>query len=139
MQRRQRRMFERIVITWCKNSVFVGSVSVVSRNTVYVNYSRSCHADLCDCVPSLNKSANGIITGNYTINYCHTARQTSNKTEIILNEPIIKQAVRPVVGPLQYAPAPCKWWLEQPHRAFSTAHVDDEGHRTPSVYQVWTS
>ena len=45
----------------------------------------------------------------------------------------IKQAVRPVVGPPQYASAPCKWWLEQSPRAFSlevTAHVGDAGHRT---------
>ena len=48
------------------------------------------------------------------------------------------QAVRPVVRPTQCAPAPCKWWLEQPPRAFSlevTAHVGDAGHRTPFLYQ----
>jgi len=38
-------------------------------------------------------------------------------------------------------PAPCKWWLELPPRAFSfevTARVGDAGHRTPSVCQVWS-
>ena len=47
-----------------------------------------------------------------------------------------EQAVRPVVGPPQNAPAPCKWWLEQPLGAFSlevTAPVGDAGHRIPSV------
>jgi len=37
-------------------------------------------------------------------------------------------------------PRPCKWWPEQPPRAFRlevAAHVCDAGHRTPSVYQVW--
>ena len=40
------------------------------------------------------------------------------------------------------APLPCKWWLEQPIRAFRsevTAHVCDADHRTPSVKQVWSS
>jgi len=37
----------------------------------------------------------------------------------------IIQAVQPIVQPPQYAPAPCKWRLQQPPRAFSlevTAH-----------------
>ena len=45
-------------------------------------------------------------------------------------------------GAATICPAPCKWWLEQPPRAFSlevTAHVGDAGHRTPSVRQVWSS
>jgi len=49
-----------------------------------------------------------------------------------------KQAVRPVVGPPQYAPAPSKWQLKQPPTAFSlevTAHDGNAGHRIPSVYQ----
>jgi len=45
--------------------------------------------------------------------------------------------VRPVVGPPQYAPAPASGDLNNhPHRAFSlevTAHVDDAGHRIPSI------
>jgi len=35
---------------------------------------------------------------------------------------LFEQAVRPVVGPTQYTPtgpAPCKWWLDKPPRAFS--------------------
>jgi len=52
------------------------------------------------------------------------------------------EAVRSVVRPPQYSPDLYKWWLEQPPRALTlevTAHVSDAGHRTPSVYHVWSS
>ena len=67
---------------------------------------------------------------------------TKNLTNHLWSHTPVQQALQPIVGPPQYAPAPCKWWLEQPLRAFNlevTAHVGDAGHRTPSVYHVWSS
>jgi len=53
---------------------------------------------------------------------------------------LIQQCVRPVDGPPQDSTALCRWW--RPPVAFSlevAAHVGDVGHRSPPIYQVWTS
>jgi len=41
------------------------------------------------------------------------AVKTDRETGVLMQQ---KRAVQPVVWEPQYAPAPCKWWLEQPPR-----------------------